>query len=418
MNAIAPWRAAFGETTLPWRVLALMSLALLIGFYSRNVYGYLASAQGLFDAEGIPLGRDYVNVWSAARIVLGGGVADLADPIRFHAAQEQLLGRGFELHNWSYPPHLIPFILVLGFLPYLWGFAAWSGATFAAYATAALAGQKRKPLLFALVLLAPSTFFNLIAGQNGFLTGALLLGGLRLMDRRPGLAGMLFGLLTVKPQLGLLVPVALLAAGAWRAIFSAVATTALLVGISIALYGIEPWLDYVTQIAPFQRAILEHGNGSFTAMMPTPFMAARLVGWDVAPAYWLNGATGLIAAAAVFWSFRRGAPAGSLRIAIFLAATLLATPYAFNYDMPALSAALAAVATLHMTERPRPGELLTLAAAWTLPLSVMLINGRTLPLGPVILFAMLAYLLLRARDLAGSGAIAKPPAMAAGVPER
>ncbi|HWA49555.1 MAG TPA: glycosyltransferase family 87 protein [Dongiaceae bacterium] len=384
--------------------MALISVALLLGLYVRHVYGYLATADGLFSADGIPLGRDYVNVWTAARIALEGGVADLADPIRFHALQEQLLGRPFELHNWSYPPHLIPLILGLGLLSYAWGFVAWSGGTFAIYATAALAGQPRKWPLVTLLLLAPSTFFNLIAGQNGFLTGALLIGGLRLMDRRPGLAGILFGLLTVKPQLGLLLPVALVAAGAWRAILSAAITAAVMAGISMALFGIEPWIAYVQQAAPFQRAILEHAEGSFVLMMPTPFMAARLLGWGITAGYWLSGVAGLAAATIVFWSFRRTSLPNSLRGAIFLTATLLATPYAFNYDMPALSAALATFVTLHLRARLRPGELLALVAAWTLPLSVMMMNGNGLPAGPLILAAMLAFLLLRVRDVANSGA--------------
>jgi hypothetical protein len=46
-------------------------------------------------------------------------------------------------------------------------------------------------LLLSLAL--PAIFVNAVAGQNGTLTVALLGGGLLLLDRRPAVAGILFG---------------------------------------------------------------------------------------------------------------------------------------------------------------------------------------------------------------------------------
>ncbi len=45
-----------------------------------------------------------------------------------------------------------------------------------------------------------------------------MIGACRLLGRRPVLAGVLFGLAAVKPQLGLLVPVALISARQWRSV--------------------------------------------------------------------------------------------------------------------------------------------------------------------------------------------------------
>ena len=55
----------------------------------------------------------------------------------------------------------------------------------------------------------PPVFLCLMQGQTGLLAAALLGGGLLALRPRPVLAGVLFGLLTVKPQLGLLLPFAL-----------------------------------------------------------------------------------------------------------------------------------------------------------------------------------------------------------------
>ena len=53
------------------------------------------------------------------------------------------------------------------------------------------------------------------AGQNGFLTAALIGGALGLLERRPALAGICLGLLTYKPQFGLLFPFVLIADRRW-----------------------------------------------------------------------------------------------------------------------------------------------------------------------------------------------------------
>src|SRR5258708_29357657 len=49
------------------------------------------------------------------------------------------------------------------------------------------------------LLLCPASSITVIAGQNAFLTAALLVGGLRLLRRRPLLAGGLVGRATLEP---------------------------------------------------------------------------------------------------------------------------------------------------------------------------------------------------------------------------
>ena len=45
-------------------------------------------------------------------------------------------------------------------------------------------------------------FVNIGHGHNGFLTAALIGSALVVLDRRPVLAGVLFGLIAYKPQFG------------------------------------------------------------------------------------------------------------------------------------------------------------------------------------------------------------------------
>jgi alpha-1,2-mannosyltransferase len=380
-----------------WRIILIASVLLLVSTYIPRLHAAWFGGAGIFDSAGEPFGADYVNIWTTARMVLDGRVAELFDAAGFHAAQEAMLGRPFQDHNWSYPPHFVPWILVFGLAPYLWGFALWMGTTFGAYLAAVLPGRPQKTSLFLALLLAPSTYANLAGGQNGFLTAALLLGALRLLERHPIWAGVLFGLLTVKPQLGILVPVALIAAGAWRAIFSALITTALSIAASIALFGVEPWIAYLRETTRIQAAVLEYGTGLFTLMMPTPFMAARIMDWGIGVGYGLNAVIALGAAIVVGWVYRARWGSTDLRAAVLLTATLLASPYAFNYDMTALSAVLLCIMACLPNKAFRQGELLAFIATWSLPMTVLLMNNAGIPLAPVVLAGMLAFLTLRAK---------------------
>ncbi|MEZ5832250.1 MAG: glycosyltransferase family 87 protein [Dongiaceae bacterium] len=382
-----------------WRLLIILSVVFFCAFGARTLYGYYTTSDGMFGKLGYPIGRDYVNIWTAARVTLAGKINVLPHVTQFHKEQEALLGRPFPLHNWSYPPHLIPMIVGIGLLPYFAGLAVWLAVTFAAYATSIAAGRERKLVPILIALIAPSSYMNCIGGQNGFLTAALLIGGLRLLDRYPIWAGVLFGILTIKPQLGLLVPVALLAAGAWRAIAAALVTAGMLVAGSIALFGTEPWISYVTEIMPFQRHILEKGTGLFMYMMPTPFMAARISGMGIQTGYVLNGATAVLAVAVVGWCYRNRSIAPDLRIAIFATAVFLASPYAFNYDLTIATAALIGWLAFRAAEPQRGIELVVISAMWLLPISVLSplsVNMTELPYAPIVLVTTLIYLLARA----------------------
>ena len=72
-----------------------------------------------------------------------------------------------------------------------------------------------------LALAVPMVLNNALVGQNGFLTAALIGGTLYLMPVRPILAGICLGLLSYKPQYGLLFPLVLIAASQWTVFFSA-----------------------------------------------------------------------------------------------------------------------------------------------------------------------------------------------------
>ena len=189
----------------------------------------------------------------------------------------------------------------------------------------------RRWLLIGSLLLAPAVAFNIGSGQNAFLTSALLIGGFAVLPGRPHMAGVLLGVLTYKPQLWLLAPVALVAAREWRALAAMIFTAGLLVLASAAAFGIAPWRAWVGWFidAPPQiyQTWLEagrlHGESIYTnlALIGLPHSAAT-AGQLVAT---------VLSAGVVWWCYRRQLP-GDLRLAVLLSATVLAAPHVTNYD--------------------------------------------------------------------------------------
>jgi len=155
--------------------------------------------------------------------------------------------------------------------------------------------------------LAPASVVTIVVGQNSFFTAAIVLGGIVLLDRRPWLAGVLFGLLVVKPHLVLLVPVALVAVGAWRTIASAALTAGLLVAASAAIWGVDPWIAWWTKTCAQVYLVLAQFEQFHTFMMPSVlvFASARAIGLSPAAANIVQAVAALSVALTTLLIFRQ-----------------------------------------------------------------------------------------------------------------
>jgi len=106
----------------------------------------------------------------------------------------------------------------------------------------------------------PPVFVNISHSHNGFLTAALLGTALVVLERRPWLAGMLFGLLIYKPQFGVLIPLVLIATGRWRAFAGAALTVAALTLATLIAFGAEVWRAFFASAALTRVEVLEQGG--------------------------------------------------------------------------------------------------------------------------------------------------------------
>jgi alpha-1,2-mannosyltransferase len=147
----------------------------------------------------------------------------------------------------------------------------------------------------------------------------------------------LFGALCYKPHFGLLVPVALVAAGRWRTIIAAGATVAGLVGLSVQVLGWDTWRAF---FAAASGAHQIYETGIAHPAMASPFGVVLAFGGAPALAYAALAVVTLIMVATVAWVWRCGRSL-PVRAAILLAATPLAVPVALFYDLMLSGVALA-----------------------------------------------------------------------------
>lgn len=283
---------------------------------------------------------DFFALWSYARIVLTHPAAELYDFAQLHAAQVALGMPPQSQNPFPYPPTFLLMIWPFGYLPYYAAYAAWAGTAVLLYLAATCAGTGTGSgngiVMPVAALLAPTTSACLVAGQSGFFLAALLVGGLRLVPYRPLLAGVLFGLLTYKPQFGLMVPVALAAAGQWRCIAAAGVTAMALAGAAIAVFGASIWAIWWQALAVY-AAWFDHLMVA-RDVMPTVLTNMQILGFSQPIAWTVQIAASVIAALATWWAWSR--LPHQLAVPATLAATCLATPHAFLYDLPMLSSAV------------------------------------------------------------------------------
>jgi alpha-1,2-mannosyltransferase len=372
--------------------------------------GYLLSSPLPYDPVGYMVGRDFVNTWLGAQLALTGNPAPFFGPDAYNALLAQHFGATYPPHIWSYPPHFLLFTWPWGFLPYMPAYILYSVLGLILYVWVVSDGQRRADHLVLLVL-APAVTLNIWTGQNGFLTTVLLVGGLIQLDRRPVLAGFLFGMLSIKPQLGVLLPLMLLLTGRWRTIAAAAATIAALVAATSIAFGPHVWMAYINDAMPTQTKVVVDGFSHYMVHMPTAFMNAKTAGLSLAAATWIQAVVSAATVVAVTWTFWRRRDR-DLSNALLVTAIFTVTPYAFNYDMVVFGWVM--IMLMDRSDNG-PWDYWLMLAVWAVPfLTVPMGISVILPISflPILAFGIrLLWRLWKAEQNAtGRGSIDRLPA--------
>ena len=350
---------------------------------------WLASTSAGVDPTGKPVGYDFITFWSASALALQGDAAASYDPARILATSQLAVPANRAEFIWSYPPVFHLFVLPLALFPYLASYGLWSVVNFTSY-LAVVRRLAPAPLALWPVLAYPGAFLNLMQGQNGCLTTALFGGALLCLERRPRLAGVLIGLLSYKPHLGVLLPVALLCGRRWQTLAVAALTTLALVGLSAAVLGPAPWLAFADNLA-FAGKVLD-GGALPLHKMPSVFAALRLLSVPSSPALALHALVALAAGALVGWLWWRQAPL-PLAAAALVTASLLMPPHLNDHDLALLAVPIALLASDGHSRGWRPAEREILTLAWLCPLLAAPLAAST---GIQIAIPLMAALLVMA----------------------
>jgi hypothetical protein len=224
---------------------------------------------------------DFTNVWCAGAIARTHQLDVLYSSPLFEAWKEAHFRHAFGIGDWIYPPTILALGYVLSALSLPAAFFVWNIGTFLAIGV--ILRYLRMPwwVVF-LVLFSPAEYRCLCFGQFGGIMGCLTFAGLMIADRRPVLAGFMIGLVTMKPQPGIIVPVAWLAARAWRAMLAAAVTFVVLAMIAVLLLGPQSWVMYFTKSGPMAARIMQAPFGLSYQLsgVSVYWMMRSLGGWQ------------------------------------------------------------------------------------------------------------------------------------------
>ena len=388
---------------------------ILLGIFILAFAGWIAISDGMVDRNGKPIGTDFSSFYAAGSLVLDGRPGDVYDMAAHYAREQRIFGAATPYYGWLYPPIFLLVATPLAVMPYTLALAVWQISTFALYLSVIGAIVRRIPgnvigsMWLPIAAGFPAVFINLGHGQNGLLTAGLFGAALLALPARPVLSGILFGALAYKPQLALVVPFALLAAGQWRTIIAAGITVLALMAVTSLIFGADLWLAFAASTETSRKLLIEQGSVGFEKLQSV-FAVVRMWGAGVPAAYAIQGAVSATVVCCTAWAWR-SACNHDLKAAILVVATLLASPHILDYDLVILALAIAFTVGVGFAGSFRDYEISLLAAAWIVPLLSRSIAGAThIPLGLLVVLAFYAFLFRRAAFYR-----AQPPVGAPGI---
>ncbi|HUO94039.1 MAG TPA: glycosyltransferase family 87 protein [Rhizomicrobium sp.] len=376
------------------------SLCFVIVYAIMLWHGYLQHLW-IIDPDGHPVVSDFVVFWVAAHLALKGAVLAAYDAQREHAAELAAIGHSYQqVLGWSYPPLFLLVVILPAQLAYVPAYVAWCVITLILYA-AAVAAIADRAVAFMVACAMPWVLIEFMLGQNGFLTAAVLGMALLQMEKRPALSGLMLGFLTYKPQLGILIPLALAAGGYWRVFGWAVAGALFWNGLASAIFGFETYSAFLRAMSHAADTHLVRSDLGWNKLQSI-YGVMRMAGAPAVAAWAMQGLVSAAVAFATAFCWRSRNTAFELKAALLVVAVLLATPYILYYDVPVLAVACAFLFRQRRFDRFEL-SLLTAAApllfspmlpgftyvpgALLASLSVGLITVRRLQLQPIFGFA-------------------------------
>lgn len=346
------------------RNLAVVSVvAFIVGI--AGYFGYAVYQVANRPIAGLSVPNDFSVMWAAAKLALEGRPLAAFDLEALTQARNlpPWTGEAGYRMSWLYPAHFHAMVVPFGLTEFMPAWIAFSVLGLAAFSLAVRL-LIDNPSVTAITIASPAVLMCLIQGQITLIVGALLVGFLYCLKRgRSRGAGILLGLLTIKPQFGPLLPLILLVTWEWRTIAWAAAVSIGCALTSLIWVGPDYWLAFSEAIGETDEII--HTGWLPRHLMITWYAFGLGAGMEPASAKTLQAACSLGLAATVALVWRRDEFPFAVKAALLTFAIPLVTPYAYFYDLvlPVIGVGL-------LLADPRMRDPVTLSAAaavWALP---------------------------------------------------
>lgn len=301
----------------------MAAIAIFCFMGSTIINGYV------IDGNGLVLGRDFLNMWHFGVAAFSENPAAYYDYDLYNAQLDRLIAE-YPDQNWSYPPHLMLLAAPFGLLGYNAALALMTSISvlfFWLFVVNDFEGDTYRKSIW----LMPAFLFALICGQLSVLLAAIFIVIYRNIDTRPILAGILIALLTIKPQVGFLFPIFLIATQRWSVLLSATFATLVFIGASILIYGVEIWNIFLFSQVGEQSDLLFHSHPLTRGLMPSLAANFGIMGLGKTAAIGLHIGLALLAIAAMIWCCLQ-CKDKFLQYAAFISTCFIATPYLMAYD--------------------------------------------------------------------------------------
>lgn len=347
---------------------------------------------GLLDPLGKPLGTDFLAYYTGSQLALDGKAETAYDYPKFRETQTDIMGTVPPSLYWLYPPTYFLFILPLALFPYITAWIGWLFLTGVGYC-AIIKKIFPDTLTLIITLAFPGTLQNILQGQNGFLSAFLIGGGLLLLPSRPLAAGILLGMMTYKPHLSLLLPVALIANRQWLALSGFLVGSLGLISASVVTFGPDIWVVYMKHLL-YAAHVLQSGVAPLYKA-PTTYAFAVLLGADLMVARVLQAFVSLSVLGATIWLWSRPSTSSYVKAAGLVVGCLLFSPSSYDYDLAILAIPIAFMAKNISLDGSSISEKWFLVIVWVFPLVYPAIAAALkIQLGPLVL-GIFFYLILR-----------------------
>lgn len=355
--------------------------------YALSLIWRFFHGQWIFLSDGRLRCTDFGWMWLSGKFAASGEPAQIFDRLAFSDAQITLFGRdGCAFFTpFVYPPTYLFFTYPLGWMPYLVAFGIWVLITLCLYEAAVYAIIPCRAA--AIAALAPfAVAVNIDFAHNAFLTAALIGFSLVFLERRPWLSGIFLGLLTYKPQIGLLFPLALLASRNWRALASATAMSIILgIGAAIA-FGPEGWPSFLHTLLDRQPTLSP--DTKVPLALHSVFGLLRWLETSGGVAWGGHLIVAALVALTVWVVWAKPIPF-SLKAAVLCIGSALVLPYILFYDVCILSIAVAFLVRDGMSRGFLPGERRVIFICFV---ALFLVQ---VPIGPVVSAVLLSLSVCR-----------------------